>query len=328
LLLAAGAGLIAMTRVDPLETAGKAAAAPAPAPDPAAAAAKPGLVFRHTAVDQQYGRLSTAPLNPAAPDARNVTTLSCERVSYAAGRGICLEAKRRVFTTYNAVILGPGFTPQHTIKLDGSPSRTRVSSDGRVGAITVFVTGQAHNYAGSGFSTRTTIVDMATGDELGELEQFTTWRNGARFKAADFNFWGVTFARDSNTFYATLGTAGTSYLVRGDLGLRKLTVLRENVECPSLSPDNRLIVFKKKVAKGAAPWRLYVLDVATLTERPLRSESRSIDDQIEWLDNGQVLYGAERDGQPGRHDVWLAAIDDSVAPRIFLPDAESPIVVR
>ena len=24
------------------------------------------------------------------------------------------------------------------------------------------------------------------------------------FKAADFNFWGVTFARDSNVFYATL----------------------------------------------------------------------------------------------------------------------------
>src|SRR5438132_1093504 len=90
------------------------------------------------------------------------------------------------------------------------PRSTRLVRIGarRVGAITVFVTGEM--YAGSPFSTRTTIVDMATGEALGDLEQFSTWRNGVRFKAADFNFWGVTFARDSNVFYATLRTAANA----------------------------------------------------------------------------------------------------------------------
>jgi hypothetical protein len=199
-----------------------------------------------------------------------------------------------------------------------------------VGAITVFVMGAA--YAGTAFSTKTTILDMATGDELGDLEQFTTWRNGARFKAADFNFWGVTFARDSNVFYATLRTAArsshaTTYLVRGDLGLRKLTVLQENVECPSLSPDNRLIAFKKRVGSELAPWRFHVLDLTTSTDRPIAAETRSIDDQIEWLDDDHVLY-AVRGSIPSSLDVWVAPLDNSAPARIFLPEAESPIVVR
>ena len=62
-----------------------------------------------------------------------------------------------------------------------------------MGAITVFVTG--HNYTSSSFSTKTILLDMASGDVLGDLEQFTTWREGKRFSASDFNFWGVTFAR-------------------------------------------------------------------------------------------------------------------------------------
>src|SRR5262249_19851625 len=155
------------------------------------------------------------------------------------------------------------------------------------------------------FSTKTILVDMASGDVLADLEQFTTWRDGRRFGAADFNFWGVTFARDSNVFYATLRTVGDvalpsgqttrraqTFLVRGDLGLRKLTVLQENVECPSLSPDNHLIAYKKNVGEGE--WRLHVLDLATMTSRPIAAEARSIDDQIEWLDDSHVLYSTFR----------------------------------
>ena len=138
----------------------------------------------------------------------------------------------------------------------------------------------------------------------------------------------MTFARDSNVFYATLRTAGTTYLVRGDLGLRNLTVLRDNVECPALSPDNRLIAFKKRIGPADAPWRFYVLDLATLTERPIAAETRSIDDQLEWLDDTHVLYAAPRAGRPSNRDVWVAPVDGSGPARIFLPDAESPIVVR
>ena len=211
--------------------------------------------------------------------------------------------------------------------LDGSPSRARVSADGRVGAITVFDTG-IHSYSATTFSTITLLIDMTTGERLGNLEDFSTWRDGVRIKAADFNFWGVTFARDPTTFYATLRTAGVTYLVRGDLALRKLTVLRENVECPSLSPDNRRIAFKKRVGPASAPWRLYVLDVDSLTEHEISTEHRSVDDQIEWLDDRQVLYGVPRPSPSAVSDVWVTPVDGSAEPRVFLPEAESPVVVR
>ena len=332
-LLAAGIALMSGMNADRTVSYASAYPAPVPVHDAATIATSPHLLFRHTAIDRNYSRLSIAPLDARQPADRAAAAFTCERVAYAAGRGICLQADRGVFTTYKAVLFDRALKATHTIKLDGSPSRTRVSSDGRVGAITVFVTGAAHGYAGSSFSTRTTILDMATGDELGDLEQFTTWRDGARFRAADFNFWGVTFARDSNTFYATLRTAstashGTTYLVRGDLGLRKLTVLRENVECPSLSPDNKLIAFKKRVGGGLAPWRLYVLDLATFTDRPIPAETRSIDDQIEWLDDTHVLYADSRSSQSASRDVWVAPLDNSMPPRVFMPEADSPVVVR
>ena len=98
--------------------------------------------------------------------------------------------------------------------------------------------------------------------------------------------------------------------------------------CPALSPNNRLIAFKKRVGPDAAPWRFYVLDLATLTDRPIAAETRSIDDQIEWLDDGHVLYAAIRPGQSAGRDVWLAPIDNSGPARVFVPDAESPVVVR
>ena len=334
-VIAAGIALTSVITGDRAVSYASPRSAAPPVHDVAAIAASPHLLFRHTIVDQSYSRLSLAPLDARQPTDRAAAVLTCERVSYGGGRGLCLQTNHGLFATYSAVLFDRTFKPARTIKLDGRPSRTRVSPDGRVGAITVFVTGAA--YAGTAFSTRTTILDMATGDELGDLEQFTTWRNGARFKAADFNFWGVTFARDSNVFYATLRTAATSsqattshpttYLVRGDLGLRKLTVLLENVECPSLSPNNRLIAFKKRVGSDPAPWRFRVLDLTTLADRPIAAETRSIDDQIEWLDDDRVLYAVRR-SIPSSLDVWVAPLDNSAPARIFMPEAESPIVVR
>jgi hypothetical protein len=283
------------------------------------------VMFRQTAIGANYGMLTTAAL--ATPSAGRVSSpLACERVAFASGRGICLQADRGVFTKYKATLFDEGLKPRRTFDLDGSPSRARISSDGRVGAITVFVSAQ-HGYSAS-FSTQAMLIDMTSGDPLGDLEQFTTWRDGVRFQAKDFNFWGVTFARDSNAFYASLRTDGKTYLVRGDLGLRKLTVLRENVECPSLSPDNSKIVFKKRVGGDLRPWRLYVLDLATMQEQPIPGETRSVDDQIEWLDDRHVLYGMPRSSQSAVTDVWVSAIDGNEPARVFVSEAESPIVIR
>jgi hypothetical protein len=297
--------------------------------DIAAIARRPHLLFRDMTRKAQAGTLphagmlSLAPLD--SPESRRVATpLPCERVSFAAGHGLCLHTEPGLFPRYTAAVLDGALQPLVSIPLEGRPSRTRTSADGRLGAVTVLVFGE--NYAAP-FSTRTTLVDMSSGDVIGELEQFSTWRNGVRFRGADFNFWGVTFASQTNTFYATLRTGGSTYLVRGDVALRRLTVLRDNVECPSLSPDNRLVAFKKRVGPGADEWRLAVLDLTTMTERLVAAETRRIDDQVEWLDSAHVLY-AVPGGATSISDVWVAPIDGSAPARIFLPQAESPIVVR
>ncbi len=289
-----------------------------------AALQPPHVLFRNTATDDAYGAVAVAALD--RPDGLRVSApLTCDRLSYAAGQGICLRADRGVFTTYKALLLDRDLQPRAAIPLDGSVSRTRISPDGRVGAITVFVAGDS--YSNLSLSTRTILVDMAAGEVLGDLEEFTTWHNGARFKAADFNFWGVTFTRDSNVFYASLQTGGRTYLVRGDLGLRKFVVVRDNVECPSLSPANDIIAFKKRVDGAPVRWRFALLDLASGREWLLAAEARSVDDQIEWLDATHVLYTVPRPDSAVT-DVWIAPIDGSAPARVFIPAAESPAVVH
>jgi len=308
--------LLVATSVERPNSAAAAAPAPVSPARLAGIAAGPHVVFRHTGVDASYSALSVASLEASTARDRAAAGLSCERVSFSHERGICLQADRGVFTTYKAVVFDRAFNAIRTFALDGSPSRTRISPDGRVGTITVFV-GKDLGYTSSTFSTRTLLVDMASGDVLTDLEQFTTWRDGARFIAPDFNFWGVTFARDGTTFYASLRTAGVKYLVRGELALRRLTVLRENVECPSLSPDNRLLAYKKRVGPSPDSWRLHVLDLQTNAERIVAAETRYIDDQVEWLDNRRLLYAIAR-RTTAMADVWVAPIDGADASRIFL----------
>ena len=164
----------------------------APAADIAALAARPHVLFRNTASGPTFGRLMIASLD--ALGTRLPAALTCERISFAAGRGLCLHTERGVFNTHSGIVVDRASSGGTSFKLEGLPSRTRTSPDGRIGAITVFVVGD--DYASNSFSTRTTLVDLSSGDQIGELEQFATWRNDARFKAADFNFWGVTFAKE------------------------------------------------------------------------------------------------------------------------------------
>src|SRR5262249_11564672 len=161
----------------------------------------------------------------------------------------------------------------------------------------------------------------------GELEQFTTWRSGQRIRAADFNFWGVTFARDGTTFYASLRTAGGKYLVRGQLALRELTVLPGNGGWPALAPDTRPLAYKKRVGPGPDSWRIHVLDLASNVERMLDGETRYVDDQVEWLDATHLLYAIPR-RTTSISDVWVLPIDGSAPAKLFLPEAESPLVVH
>jgi hypothetical protein len=203
-----------------------------------------------------------------------------------------------------------------------------VSPDGTRAAYTVFVTG--HSYAQGGFSTRTAIVDTVTGGELAELEQFRVRRDGEVFEHEDFNFWGVTFTDDPNRFYATLGTGGDHLLVEGNVATREATVITEDLECPSLSPDGTRLAFKVRHtdAVGLVTWSLAVLDLRTM-ERVDLTEFRNVDDQVEWLDDRTVMYGLDdRDSFSPRTEVWAVPADGSGEPRLLIDGAWSPVLAR
>lgn len=334
LVIACGYALVARLRAD--------ARAQAAFAEPAAATSSIGmvssqshLVFLQTKGDS-YRRVGLLGLD-GADETRSLTLLRCQRVHMAAGRGLCLGQTSRG----GAFTFDDTFQPRHEISVSGIPSRARVSPDGRYGAMTVFVRG--HSYAAGGFSTQTTLIDMATGTMLGAededgdgggrpgLESFAVYRDGSRFEAEDANFWGVTFARDGDRFYATLGSGGKTYLIEGDIAGRQARILAENVECPSLSPSGTRLAYKKRVGGGGLSpivWRLHLLDLATMTDAPL-AEARNVDDQVEWLDEQHILYSLP-DEDPStsiRPDIWQLALDGS-APRRIASGATSPAVVR
>jgi len=250
---------------------------------------------------------------------RRSKDLACERVYYAAGRGICMGVAPSG-VDYTASVFDSKLQPVHSMRLTGLPSRARVSADGRYGAMTVFVAGDAYLESSSAFSTRAYILDMKSGETIAQLEQFDVSRDGEPFDAVDFNFWGITFdPADSNHFYATLATGDHHYLVEGNVAARTMRVLRDGVECPSLSPNGRQIAYKSRI-DGSNRWRLHVLDVSTLDDHPV-AEQRSIDDQPEWLDDDVLVYS---DGT----DVYTVPADGSGTAELLVKDATSPVALR
>jgi hypothetical protein len=288
--------------------------------------AAPHLLFRHTGDGDDYGRVVMRPMSK--PDgSRALTDLRCDRVSMRAGVGVCLRGEPGIFPRYRGLIFDRDFGVRHEFDLAGQPSRTQVSDDGRFAAYTVFVTG--HSYADGAFSTRTAIIDTGSGREVAELEQFEVTNEGRSFDREDFNFWGVTFTGDANRFYATLGTGGRFYLVEGDVVARTATVVTDDVECPSLSPDGTRLAYKVRHGDGFGPvsWTIAALDLRTMNRTDL-SETRSVDDQVAWLDDDTVMYGLDDAGSfSPRTDVYTVAADGSGAPSLLVEEAWSPTLV-
>ncbi|WP_020668526.1 TolB family protein [Amycolatopsis nigrescens] len=298
-------------------SSGRQAGATAPAP------AAGDLRF----VDLADGQDRVVQVRADAPDGpRAGTALRCQRVYESAGRTVCLRLAGPG-PSYQVAVLGGGDEgggELRTVGLPGIPSRARISASGQVVSWTSFVTGDSYTVPG-GFSTRSGVLDLRTGELTESLEHFAATLDGVPYRAADVNYWGITVAGDDRTFYATLATNGRTWLVRGDLVTRTVTGLRQNAECPSLSPDGSKVAYKKRLNR-LGQWQLAVLDLGSGEER-LLPDTTGIDDQAAWLDEHTLAYGAQLRGRQ-KSAVFFVPADGSAGGRLVLPDAASPAPVQ
>ena len=284
---------------------------------------EPHLVFRNTAVGPELGRVAMSALrDPAGP--RALTELTCDRVFATEVRTLCLSSDPGIVTTYSAAVYDNATGARTELPLTGSPSRARLSRDGRLAATTSFVAGDS--YATTSFSTRTVITDLTSGRSH-HLESFTLEDGGRTITPLDRNYWGVSFA-DDDRFYVTVAFGGQTHLAEGRVSTRAIRTLRSDAECPSLSPDQTRVAYKKREGRARGDWRIGVLDLATGRETEL-TEHRSVDDQVEWLDDDHIIYGLPGEGSAAAEtNVWVVPADGSGEPTLFIPHAWSPAVIR
>jgi hypothetical protein len=240
---------------------------------------------------------------------------ACQRVDVAAGTLVCLRAT--AVPAQSEIVVFDEAGERLRLSEWGTPSRARVSPSGHLVMWTVFRAGDSYLGGVGTFSTTAGIYDLVRDEHFGSLEDFTLMVNGAEHTADDVNYWGITFSRDDRTFYATAASGGKTWLVRGSLDTRVLTSVRENVECPSLSPDGERIAYKYR---SGDLWRLHVLDLASGRDVEL-AESRHVDDQPQWLDDSWVAYGRDK-------AVWKVPASGGGSPELVLADAASPAVAR
>ena len=246
---------------------------------------------------------------PTAPGRRRRRRArpACASTRRAAAR-LCLTVARSG-VDFRAVVLDGRMRTRHTLTLTGLPSRARVSperphrrdDDLRQRRLLHVARAVLDPHARSSTS------PAAARSPTSRSSRST--KDGERIHSPDFNFWGVTFARDSDEFYATLATGAHHYLVHGSVRARAVEVIHDNVECPSLSPDGTRIAYKRRDGKPWH-WRLHVLDLAhRRRRRGVRAPRRSTTRPSGWT-TGTLLYGIGVDvwSGPGRRQRPPAAL--------------------
>lgn len=288
-------------------------AAPVVTADPATTG---GLLF----IDQRGG--ANTVVRRDGSGATSATGLRCQRVYSAGGTTVCLRLAG-IGPRYEAAVLDAAGAELRVVPLPGVPSRARVSDDGTLVTWTVFVTGDSYLTPG-GFATRVGILDLRDGSLTESLEHYRLYLDNAPYQRSDLNYWGVTLADDGRTFYATAASGGRTWLVRGDLVAHTAHAVRENAECPSLSPDGTRVVYKKRAGRLGA-WQLHVLDLASGVETPLPGTS-PVDDQAAWLDNHTIAYALSSGGgvPPAIH---TSRADGTGEPAVLVAEASSPTPV-
>ena len=279
------------------------------------------MIFRALGGGDAHGRVALLGLQPDA--ARVVSPLSCSRVHYSGGRGLCVTQESRPAGIENvAYIFDRRFERSRRIVLDGLPTRLRVAPNGRVGAVTTYM--EEETAAGERLATRSRIIDMRTGKQLADLRDFQVENRQLPPIRGPVDFSSVAFERDSDRFFATMATGDERYLVAGSVSERRLSTIRTGVASEALSPGGQRLVVKRLIRERGF-WQLAVIDLRTWTERDLPQGSRSVDDQVEWLDDDHVLYH-DIDGESTA--LWMLPADGLNGPRVLLKDAYSGAVQR
>lgn len=250
-----------------------------------------------------------------------ISDLACDRLDWNANGGICLSATAGLNGSGRALVLDGSMTPISRFGVN-KPSRAAASPDGAVVAWTGFTLGHSYLAAGE-FATTTQLISVER-KIAADLETiFATYRDDELMDDEERNFWGVSFV-DSDLFYATVGVAGETMIVEGRVSTSRMDVVIENASCPEVSPDGKTVVAKEQ--RGDR-FQLVAIDVATGSRRDL-GETRSVDDQVEWADDSNILYAIPNldegtDSQPV-FDVYALNVAPGSQPRLVVPFAESP----
>ncbi len=248
---------------------------------------------------------------------RQIGGIACDRFHISpTGAGLCLQ-RSPTGSASDVIVVDRRLRPVAHRRVDGVPSRARVTRDGRYGAYTVLVDGNGYTAHTRSFSTVTRIVDMRHGDTSMRLEDLDVRRGGRSVSLDGAELWSVTFG-SGDRFYATLALAsGTSRLmIAGRLGDDRAHVVADGARDPSVSPDGRRIAYWRTAGAGPGGWRLHVRDLRDGRDVAL-AETLSLDDQPEWLGNRLVAYSNGR-------EVYAVRADGSGKPSRLARSSASP----
>ena len=230
------------------------------------------------------------------------------------GRGICLEAKRGALTTLSRTPVRPrNCGTLHSSRWPARRAAPGCRPTAGWRATTVFVSG--HSYSAPGFTTRTSIVDVASGQLRGRRPRDVHGParrpavQGGRLQLLGRHL----HARRRSASTPRCRPAASYSWSRATSRRDACALIHDDVECPSLSPDGTRIAFKRRVAsaaKGRFVWRLPCSNWRRGRETALATETRSVDDQVEWLDDARDrLCAAGRQPRRRRGDEQLGAGD-------------------
>lgn len=273
-----------------------------------------------------YGRLAIRHTDGS----RTLLDRECMRVHVSGDHGVCLSENTGLVSSFETTFFeAANIDVEIKSYASALPSRARISPDGTFSAVTAFASGSSYVDIGSETTTLVTIDEIDSNRLLRGASQFEVLSSESRYDSFSVQYWGITFAEDEDEIYVTGFYDTAPEIMQGSLETMTIEPTGWIGSCPSLSPDGNTLVFKEMRQDGS--FELVMVDLQTNTKRKL-GETRSVDDQVEWLDNDTILYALHPEGgdealQP-EFDIWMLNIAEGSEPELFLPNADSPAVAR